>query len=127
MLLSKTNLEKVIENIMQLDSFADVEELTFPMKRPTAARQQEWLDEFMNRFETHIRGVLEEYTEVPKKIFEPTADINITKLQLRVNIARDSETAVKMREHGYTLIDRYGSMERDYLFHEYILPDKRGE
>lgn len=53
--------EQVVQKIMQLDSWADIEEVTFPLPQEfaTEENQNEWFEEFCKRLEQHVRAVLE--------------------------------------------------------------------
>lgn len=54
------NLKVLLNRIFQIDNFADIEELTFPMDAPTWDEQTEWLDKFLKHMRDHTEGILEE-------------------------------------------------------------------
>jgi hypothetical protein len=53
-------LNEIIYNIMQINRFADTEELNFPMFYPDAEEQNEWFETFLKYQEIHIRVIIEE-------------------------------------------------------------------
>lgn len=60
-------IESLLNRIFQIESFADIEELTFPLDAPTWDEQTEWLDKFLEHMRVHaysiLEGVLFELTE----------------------------------------------------------------
>lgn len=65
-------LESLPDKIMQISRFADTEELTFPLENPTAEEQSEWLDEFLDRLDMHVRNIVDNEIEAISPTTEPT-------------------------------------------------------
>jgi len=51
---------KIVDDIVMLDKWADIEELTFPLEVPSEDEQIAWLETFMQHLATHLRGLLED-------------------------------------------------------------------
>lgn len=66
----KEAFELIINEIMQIDRFADTEELNFPMENPSEEEQTEWLETFLKLQEDHVRGVLEEYANSQQELID---------------------------------------------------------
>jgi len=55
-------LASLPDKIMDM-KWTDTEELTFPLDNPTAEEQSEWLDEFIDRLDMHVRNIIDNEIE----------------------------------------------------------------
>lgn len=62
-------IEKALRELpikaVQIDSFADCDTVSpFPLDNPTSEEQIEWLEEYCNAQEEHIKGLIEDIIEM---------------------------------------------------------------
>jgi hypothetical protein len=74
-------LESLPDKIMQISRFADTEELTFPLENPTAEEQSEWLDEFLDRLDMHVRNIVDNEIEALSTTSEPTNAAKVKRIE----------------------------------------------
>jgi len=55
----KHKIDQVVENVVMLDKWADIEELTFPLENASEEEQVEWLNTFMEHLANFLRDELE--------------------------------------------------------------------